>query len=218
MKKRLSVILSFVLLVSVLSSCGEASLLRDSSRPMEDHSVTRSVQISTADFSSEIIPLTDIVSSSDDSAFFAASEEASRAEESRRVVEESRAEESRRAAEESLAEESRRAAEESRAEESRKAAEEASRKAAEASKKAAEDASRKAAEEASRKAAEASKKAAQSQNSDVRDYIANKNTKKFHYTWCKEINKMKESNKWYFHGTRNQLINYGYQPCKKCNP
>ena len=183
MKKRLATIFSLIVLVSVLSGCGEASLLRESSRPIEDRFVIASEEFSSIDISSEDMLVTP---SSDAPASLASSEEASRIEASRRAAEESRAEESRKAAEES-----------------RKAAEEASRKAAEASKKAAE--------EAARKAAEAQKAAGQ-------DYIANKNTKKFHYTWCKEINKMKESNKWYFHGTRNQLINYGYQPCKKCNP
>ena len=114
------------------------------------------------------------------------------------------------AEEASRAEASRRAAEEaSRAEESRRAAEEASR--AEESRKAAE-ASR---AEESRRAAEEAKRSAQSSG---QDYIANLNTHKFHYPWCASVKKMNESNKWYYHGTRDQLISQGYMPCKNCNP
>ncbi len=49
-------------------------------------------------------------------------------------------------------------------------------------------------------------------------YIANKNTKKFHYSSCSSVSKMKEKNKLYFNGSRDELINKGYQPCKNCNP
>ena len=50
------------------------------------------------------------------------------------------------------------------------------------------------------------------------DYIANKNTKKFHYPYCNSVDQMKESNKWYFSGSRDELIEKGYKPCKNCNP
>ena len=49
-------------------------------------------------------------------------------------------------------------------------------------------------------------------------YIANTNTKKFHYPDCSSVKDMKESNKLYFTGTRDELIEQGYQPCKRCNP
>ena len=49
-------------------------------------------------------------------------------------------------------------------------------------------------------------------------YIANKNTKKFHYPSCSSVSKMKEKNKWYFNGSRDELIGQGYKPCKNCNP
>ena len=49
-------------------------------------------------------------------------------------------------------------------------------------------------------------------------YIANKNTKKFHYPSCNSVSKMKEKNKWYFNGSRDELIGQGYKPCKNCNP
>ncbi len=50
------------------------------------------------------------------------------------------------------------------------------------------------------------------------DYVANKNTRKFHYPDCSSVKQMKESNKLYFNGTREELIKKGYDPCKKCNP
>ncbi len=53
---------------------------------------------------------------------------------------------------------------------------------------------------------------------DTVDYIANKNTGKFHYTWCKSVDDMKEKNKLYFTGTREEIVDLGYKPCKNCNP
>lgn len=50
------------------------------------------------------------------------------------------------------------------------------------------------------------------------DYVANKNTGKFHYPDCSSVKQMKESNKLYFNGTRDELISKGYDPCKKCSP
>ena len=51
------------------------------------------------------------------------------------------------------------------------------------------------------------------------DYIANKNTKKFHYPGCNSVARMKESNKVYFNGvTREYMIEQGYDPCGNCNP
>lgn len=49
-------------------------------------------------------------------------------------------------------------------------------------------------------------------------YIANTKTKKFHYPDCSSVKDMKESNKLYFTGTREELIEQGYQPCKRCDP
>lgn len=50
------------------------------------------------------------------------------------------------------------------------------------------------------------------------DYILNKNSDIFHHTWCGSVKLMKESNKIYFTGDRNDVINQGYDACKKCNP
>lgn len=41
------------------------------------------------------------------------------------------------------------------------------------------------------------------------DYVANKNTRKFHYPDCSSVKQMKESNKLYFNGTREELIKKG---------
>ena len=50
------------------------------------------------------------------------------------------------------------------------------------------------------------------------DYVGNKSSKKFHYAWCSSVDKMKESNKYYYTGTRDEMIAKGYEPCKNCNP
>lgn len=52
----------------------------------------------------------------------------------------------------------------------------------------------------------------------TRNYIANRNTKKFHYPSCRSVKQMSEKNKWHFTGTRDQLIAQGYIPCKICKP
>ena len=49
-------------------------------------------------------------------------------------------------------------------------------------------------------------------------YIGNKNTGKFHHPWCKSVNQMKEKNKVFFYGSRDEVINAGYVPCKNCDP
>ena len=49
-------------------------------------------------------------------------------------------------------------------------------------------------------------------------YIANISTHKFHRPDCASVMKMKEKNKWYFTGTREELIELGYSPCKNCDP
>lgn len=50
------------------------------------------------------------------------------------------------------------------------------------------------------------------------DYILNKNTKKFHYPECRSVKQMKEKNKKYYTGTREECIGMGYDPCGNCNP
>ena len=52
------------------------------------------------------------------------------------------------------------------------------------------------------------------------NYIANKSksSKKFHYPSCSSVSKMKEKNKLYFSGSRDEIIQMGYTPCKICKP
>jgi len=49
-------------------------------------------------------------------------------------------------------------------------------------------------------------------------YIYNKNTKKFHREDCYSVDQMKESNKGYYTGSRDELISQGFSACKNCNP
>lgn len=53
---------------------------------------------------------------------------------------------------------------------------------------------------------------------DFEKYVYNKNTKKFHYSWCSSADDIKEKNRGTYTGTRNEMINKGYDPCKRCNP
>lgn len=50
------------------------------------------------------------------------------------------------------------------------------------------------------------------------DYVLNTNTMKFHYPSCSSADKIKEKNKAYFHGTRDELIEKGFDPCGRCHP
>lgn len=50
------------------------------------------------------------------------------------------------------------------------------------------------------------------------DYVLNTNTKKFHYTGCGSVKKMKEKNKRFYTGTREECISMGYNPCGNCEP
>lgn len=49
-------------------------------------------------------------------------------------------------------------------------------------------------------------------------YVLNRNTKKFHYESCSSVQDMKEQNKKIVTGNRDDIINRGYEPCKRCNP
>ena len=49
-------------------------------------------------------------------------------------------------------------------------------------------------------------------------YVLNTNTKKFHYPTCSSVDQMKEKNKEIYTGSREDVINMGYVPCKRCNP
>ena len=52
----------------------------------------------------------------------------------------------------------------------------------------------------------------------VADYVGNKNSHIFHYADCSSVKQMSEKNKYYFTGTREEMIDQGYTPCQRCNP
>ena len=54
--------------------------------------------------------------------------------------------------------------------------------------------------------------------SETTEYVLNKNTKKFHYPYCSSVDDMAEKNKLFFSGTRDEVIEKGYVPCKRCKP
>ena len=49
-------------------------------------------------------------------------------------------------------------------------------------------------------------------------YIGNRNSHRFHYPNCDSVNDMKEKNKVFFYGGRDEVIEAGYTPCGRCNP
>lgn len=53
--------------------------------------------------------------------------------------------------------------------------------------------------------------------SQKQTYVGNKNTKKFHYSYCSSVSDMKESNK-VFNNSRFYFTNRDYEPCKICKP
>ena len=54
-------------------------------------------------------------------------------------------------------------------------------------------------------------------SSDSANYVGNANSGKFHEAGCTSVSKMSEGNKVFF-SSRDDAINQGYQPCKRCNP
>lgn len=58
----------------------------------------------------------------------------------------------------------------------------------------------------------------QEQAAEASEYILNTNTMKFHRPSCSSVNQMSDSNKWVYDGTREEVLNMGYEPCKRCNP
>ena len=54
-------------------------------------------------------------------------------------------------------------------------------------------------------------------NALAANYVGNANSRKFHYADCSMVNKMNPANK-VFMNTREEAINAGYVPCKRCKP
>ncbi len=50
-----------------------------------------------------------------------------------------------------------------------------------------------------------------------RYYVGNANSDKLHYHFCSSVDTMKESNKIIMFD-RDQAVNFGYVPCKRCKP
>ena len=49
-------------------------------------------------------------------------------------------------------------------------------------------------------------------------YIVNKNSGKFHLPGCRDVSKMSEANKLEITATRDEMRQWGYDPCMHCNP
>ncbi|WP_022762832.1 DNA/RNA non-specific endonuclease [Butyrivibrio sp. AD3002] len=49
-------------------------------------------------------------------------------------------------------------------------------------------------------------------------YVGNRNSHVFHRPECDSVNDMKEKNKVYLEGTRDDAIDQGFRPCQRCNP
>lgn len=50
------------------------------------------------------------------------------------------------------------------------------------------------------------------------EYVLNTNTHKFHYPVCSSVKQMNEENKWFYSGTRDEVISMGYSSCGRCRP
>ena len=53
---------------------------------------------------------------------------------------------------------------------------------------------------------------------EVKTYVLNTKTMKFHDPACSSVEQMREENKEIFVGTRGELIDMGYSPCGNCRP
>lgn len=74
--------------------------------------------------------------------------------------------------------------------------------------------------EGSRPETETSEDPGQSESGEMPllNYVLNTNTMRFHRPECESVNQMKEKNRKYYKGSREQLINDGYVPCGSCKP
>lgn len=82
--------------------------------------------------------------------------------------------------------------------------------------KAEEEARLKAEEEARLQAEQEA--ASQVEQENTYTYILNTNTKKFHYSSCSSVSTIKQKNYGTFEGTRDEVLNKGYEPCGRCHP
>jgi DNA-entry nuclease len=49
-------------------------------------------------------------------------------------------------------------------------------------------------------------------------YVLNTNTMKFHVPTCSSVKKIKETNYGTFTGTRDEVLEIGFDPCGNCHP
>lgn len=55
-------------------------------------------------------------------------------------------------------------------------------------------------------------------DTQIECYVLNSNTKKFHKVDCNSVGDISKDNKMEYSGTRQDVLNMGYEPCKRCNP
>ena len=56
------------------------------------------------------------------------------------------------------------------------------------------------------------------QTGEIRDYVLNKSSMKFHDPGCKGADDISEKNRWDYRGTRESILEMGYTPCGICDP
>jgi len=56
------------------------------------------------------------------------------------------------------------------------------------------------------------------QEGQVREYVLNTNTGRFHYPDCKSVGDMKDKNREDVEATREEILDRGFVPCGNCNP
>ena len=59
---------------------------------------------------------------------------------------------------------------------------------------------------------------AESVSGQIASWVLNQNTMKFHTPDCSSVTQMKEENRIYFEGTREEVMEMGYTPCGQCEP
>lgn len=64
----------------------------------------------------------------------------------------------------------------------------------------------------------ASSQGTQAAEEEEQHYILNTNSHKFHLPECSSVDAMSEKNKEDYYGSREELIQQGYEPCGNCNP
>ena len=56
------------------------------------------------------------------------------------------------------------------------------------------------------------------QSIEQQDYVLNMHSKKFHRPNCASVSQIKEENRKKYHGTQEELMQQGYEPCGSCRP